>query len=201
MEGTEDRQPWKRLKPQQMRFVDEYMRDSNATRAAAAAGYGATHADVAGTRLINNPDVLDEIERRRAVAAGYATRSQADLVRRLETIAFSDFGRFIRVNDDGLAALDLTDATPDELAIIAECSAEEVSQGRGLDAINIVKTKIKLLDPLRAAEMLAKLHGWNAPEKHEHSGPGGASIPIEDLGRVSPADAMRAYLALTGGKV
>lgn len=50
------------MTPKQRRFVDEYLIDGNATRAAKAAGYaGGQSAEVTGHRLLRNPKVAAAI--------------------------------------------------------------------------------------------------------------------------------------------
>jgi len=43
-----------KLTPKQIRFVDEYLVDFNASRAAIAAGYSSSGAKVQGSRLLTN---------------------------------------------------------------------------------------------------------------------------------------------------
>lgn len=50
------------LTPRQQRFVAEYLREPNATKAAVAAGYSAKTAHSAGPRLLANVGVLSAIE-------------------------------------------------------------------------------------------------------------------------------------------
>lgn len=62
-----------KLTPKQMRFVDEYMVDFNATQAAIRAGYKAKTAHVIGAENLRKPKIAEEIARR-----------QKDLQRRTE---------------------------------------------------------------------------------------------------------------------
>jgi phage terminase small subunit len=58
------------LTDKQRRFVDEYLKDSNATQAAIRAGYEATNADVTGPRMLGNVGIsLAIAERQTEVAA------------------------------------------------------------------------------------------------------------------------------------
>jgi phage terminase small subunit len=63
------------MTPRQFRFVAEYMRDCNATRAAQRAGYSFKNADKIGPRLTHQPKIaaaiqveLEEAARRRQEA-------------------------------------------------------------------------------------------------------------------------------------
>lgn len=50
------------LTPKQQRFVDEYLRDLNATQAAIRAGYSARSAEVTSSRLLGNPKIREAIQ-------------------------------------------------------------------------------------------------------------------------------------------
>lgn len=54
------------LNDMQQKFVDEYMKDFNATRAAIRAGYSEKTAHVQGPRLLGNVRVRQEIDRLKA---------------------------------------------------------------------------------------------------------------------------------------
>jgi len=53
----------KKLAPRRQRFVDEYLKDLNATQAAIRAGYTAKRADQAGYELMSFPEVQEAIQR------------------------------------------------------------------------------------------------------------------------------------------
>ena len=67
------------LTPRQSRFVVEYSKDRNASRAARAAGYSPRGSDVAGVRLLGNVRVQKQIAQLDAAAAEKASfdRQQA----------------------------------------------------------------------------------------------------------------------------
>lgn len=52
------------LTPKQERFVNEYMKDFNATQAATRAGYSEKTAGVQGSVLLKNPKVSEEVKKR-----------------------------------------------------------------------------------------------------------------------------------------
>jgi phage terminase small subunit len=59
-----DKRDKKALTPKQNAFVGEYMIDRNGTQAAIRAGYSAKTANAAGSRLLLNVDICEEIQRR-----------------------------------------------------------------------------------------------------------------------------------------
>jgi phage terminase small subunit len=71
----------------QHKFVSEYLIDSNATRAAKAAGYSKKTAEQIGSRLLRNIEVREEIDRETTllctklqITAGYVIEGIRDIV-------------------------------------------------------------------------------------------------------------------------
>lgn len=77
-----------KLTPRQLRFVDEYLIDLNATQAAIRAGYKASTADVNGPRLLGNAGVAAAIQAGKARRARRTEVSQDDVIRELKAVAF-----------------------------------------------------------------------------------------------------------------
>lgn len=73
--------------PKQLRFVEEYVLDHNATRAARAAGYAAASAHVTGCRLLRIPKVAEAIQAREAEAARRLELDRQAVLQRLQEAA------------------------------------------------------------------------------------------------------------------
>ena len=99
------------LGARQQRFVDEYMVDLNATRAAIAAGYSKNTASQAGCEVLRNPKVAAEIGRRQSLMAERLSVSAENVISELAKLAFANVGDFYRVGADGQLEVD-----PDALA-------------------------------------------------------------------------------------
>ncbi len=65
MPQTDDKHKKPTLPDKQRRFIDEYLIDSNAARAAIAVGYSEKAAKQTGYRLLQIPEIAAEIKRRR----------------------------------------------------------------------------------------------------------------------------------------
>lgn len=99
-----------KLTPKQMRFVDEYMVDFNATQAAIRAGYKAKTAHVIGAENLRKPKIAEEIARRQKDLQKRTEVSQDRVVKELARIAFADASvvcvtDFNKLTDDQRAAI------------------------------------------------------------------------------------------------
>ena len=69
------------MTPRQTKFVQEYLQDPNATRAAVLAGYSENSAQQQGSRLLLNAVVAEAIREAQAEAAATAKIDLAWLIR------------------------------------------------------------------------------------------------------------------------
>jgi phage terminase small subunit len=140
----------KKLTPKQRRFIEEYLTDLNATKAAIRAGYSAKTAGQIGEKL------LKKVEIAAAVAEAKKARSErteitADRVlHELAAIAFLDPAKVFTSTGE-VRLLD----EMDESVRRAIASVETISLGDGGEAVSTVK-KVKMNDKLRALELLGK---------------------------------------------
>jgi phage terminase small subunit len=81
------------LTDRQRRFIDEYLIDLNATRAAVRAGYAPRHADAVASRIRRKPEIAAAIAQAQEERS-QRTRVSADrVVEELARLAFADEGR------------------------------------------------------------------------------------------------------------
>lgn len=97
------------LSDKQVAFVNEYLVDYNATRAAERAGYQGNENTLAvtGHDLLRNPKISELVEKRLQEKALKAD----EVLMRLGDQARGNMGDFIRFNDNGDPALDLQGAS------------------------------------------------------------------------------------------
>lgn len=160
------------LTEKQAKFVAEFLIDLNATQAAIRAGYSRKTADVQGPRLLAHVGVRDAIQAAQAkqlekVAAevGEIEITAESVKRRLALIAFQD----IRKLHDAEGNLLPIHQLPDAVAPMV-CGLEVIKKNAAAgDGVIDTVHKVKIADPLRALEMLAK-HTGVLTEKVEHSG-------------------------------
>lgn len=144
------------LTPRQLKFVQEYLVDLNGRQAAIRAGYAPGSADVEGSRLLVNAKIARAIDDEMSKNPG-VTRQR--IVNELAKIAFGTMGDFIRVSPSGDGYLDLSDIGDAQKAIISEFVVDEYTEGRGDNARDVKKTRIKLSDKQAALDKLMRVLG------------------------------------------
>lgn len=148
------------LNDKQAAFVREYLLSGNATQAAVRAGYSASTAKQQGSRLLTNADVQAAIAKGRVKVIERAEAKFDLTLDRLlaeyQRIAMTGMSRFTHIDPDGTPRIDLSDCTPEDLDLLAEVTVEEFTTGRGEDAREVRRVKIKPLDRLNAMEKLGK---------------------------------------------
>lgn len=138
------------LPPRQQRFIDEYMVDLNATRAAIAAGFSKKAASQAGWDQLRNPKVAAEISRRQSMLSVRLSVSADNVLSELSKLAFANIGDFYRVGKDGSLEVD-PNALADPLKSAALAQMDITEKANGDQAI-----KIRLADKRAALTDLGK---------------------------------------------
>lgn len=145
-----------KLTPKQIRFIDEYLVDFNATQAAIRAGYKAKNAYQIGSENLKKPQIQAEITRRQKDLQNRTEISQDRVVKELARIAFADVTDYAKVKnytlDKGglkvvrkmVSVVRTTDLTDDQRAAIA--GIKEGANG----------IEIKLHDKIKALELLGR---------------------------------------------
>jgi len=142
------------LTPKQARFVDEYLVDLNATKAAIRAGYSENGAHVQGSQLLSNPKVSDLIVAKRAELSKKTEITQERVLLELKRIAFSNMKNLAEWSDDiGVQFKDLSEIPDDVSATISEIASDATHLKGGMI---LVKRRVKLHDKMKALDMLAK---------------------------------------------
>ena len=178
------------LKPKHRRFVDEYLVDLNATKAAVRAGYSERSAGAQGHRLINLTEIADAIrkaQRERAERTGIrADRVLEELAR----IAFANMSDYMRTTDEGDAFVDLSKLTREQASAISEVIVEDFRDGRGANARDVRRVKFKLIDKRQALSDLGKHLGLFTDRRGT---PGEAGI-LDDSEATPASERLRALI-------
>ena len=144
------------LNPKQARFCDEYLVDLNATQAAIRAGYSQKTAGEIGYELLKKPEVQARIAELQAARAKRMEVTQDQVLREFAKVAFANLQDYIQVQEDGSAYVDLSTMTREQAAALQEITVDEYVDGRGDNARNVKRVRIKLASKQAALDSLAK---------------------------------------------
>lgn len=167
----------KDLSPKQALFVDEYLRDMNATQAAIRAGYSAKTAETQGPRLLGNVRVQQAISAARERLAKKFEITRERVMLEYARLAFADPRNFFNADGTLKRVPELDD---DAAAALAGFEVMEEFEGSGKDRFQIgVTSKVKWADKRAALDSIAKVMGWSVERvKSEVSGVDGAPIEM-----------------------
>lgn len=116
------------INPKQQRFIEEYLRDYNATQAAIRAGYSERTARVIGCNLLTKVNIAEEISTRRKRMAEEAGATPERVIREYTRLAFFDPRKLFYPDGTPKAITDLDD---DTAAVIAGLDVLEEYSGSG----------------------------------------------------------------------
>lgn len=164
------------LTPKQQRFVEEYLIDLNATKAAIRAGYSEKTAKEIGSENLTKPNIAKAIQEAQNKRAERTEITQDMVLQELAKIGFSNMLDYMTKTDSGDLVPDFSTLTRDQAAAISEITVETYTEGRGEDAEEVKRVKFKLGDK-RAALVDMGRHLGMFKDKIEHSG----KIEISDI--------------------
>jgi len=179
---SEDRVGWymkktvkeKVLTAKQLLFIDKYFElNFNGTEA-----YLATYlfvkkretAKTAASRLLTNVNVAEEVERRKKEAADKHGDIVSKIRERLELLAFSNIGNYLKFGPKGVTLNNSEDLTPEQLACVNEVTEVVTKDGGSI--------RFKLSPQEKNLELLMRYHGLIV-EKTEHTGKDGGAIEMK----------------------
>jgi len=144
-----------KLSDMQRAFVDHYIQCWKATEAARRAGYSAKTANVAASKLLKNPRVQAAIKEIQDQTRSESIMEYEEACKILSSIARGKAGDYFddydRVNIHHL-----------KLKNAHAVASIKQQMGDGYPVL-----QFRLHDKIQALERLAKLRGWDAPERHE----------------------------------
>lgn len=168
------------LNARQVRFVEEYLVDFNATQAAIRAGYSKRTASEQGYDLLRKPQIAEAIQAKQRELSAKTGITVERVVQELARLAFSDIRKLYRedgslknpteLDDEAAAALAGVDVV--ELAGAMKVGGEDGGQ----HAAMYVK-KVKLWDKKGALETLLKHLGAEGGKPPADPGAALAALP------------------------
>ena len=171
------------LEPRQARFVEEYLKDLNATQAAIRAGYSAKGADVAGVRLLANNRVGSAIAERKAQRAERVGITQERVLSELQALAFSDVEHYT-VDDFGNLA-----AAPGAPPGVMRAVSSVKYRIRTIDGETTREVEFKLWDKPGTLKLAGRHVGTKGFfDKVEISGPNGGPVEVRTVKDLSSGE-------------
>lgn len=167
------------LTPKQLRFVDEYLIDLNATQAAIRAGYSVKSAALIGHENLRKPNIASEVAKRQSKRAGKLDVTAESVVAELAKLGFCNMQDYMSSGKDGDPYLDFSALTRDQAAALSEVTVEDFKDGRGEDARDVRRVKFKLADK-RAALVDLGRHLGLFKERVELTGKDGGPVEVND---------------------
>ncbi len=165
------------LTHRQERFIEEYLLDLNATRAAIRAGYSPRSAAACGWTLLQKPAIQDGIERAMEERRMRVSVDQDRVIEELAAVAFGNLTDFVRVerDDEGQMCLRLTPTEQVEKRLRPALADIRLKDGRD----GKMEFSARTHDKMRALELLGRHLGvW----KDKPEGDGRLEIIIDYSG-------------------
>lgn len=170
----------KKLTDKQLRFVEEYLVDLNATKAAIRAGYSQKTANEQGARLLVNVSIQEAIAQAQEARSIRTEITQDSVLEELAKIGFANMKNYMGVSSDGDPFMDLSALTEAQAAAMSEVTIEDFKDGRGEDARDVRRIRFKLYDK-RAALVDIGRHLGMFKDKVELTGKDGGAIKTQQL--------------------
>ena len=119
------------LTNKQQRFVEEYLKDCNATQAAIRAGYAKSGAHVNGHKLLRNDKILPFILAKQKELAAQCNVEAKEVIDEIKKLAFANMQDFISIDANGKPEIDLSTMTRDQAAALSEVTNRKTTSKEG----------------------------------------------------------------------
>ena len=102
------------------------------------------------------PIVAQRIQELRDIAAARTTITSARILEEIAKIGFANMMDYVKIQEDGSGYIDLKDMDRDKAAAISEIVVDEYVEGRGEDARQVKRVRLKLHDKRAALVDMGK---------------------------------------------
>lgn len=137
------------MNTRQKRFVAEYLKNPNATKAAQRAGYSKKTAYSIGQKLLKKVEIKAAVDAGHARVAGKLEISAERVLAELALMGFSNAQDY----SDGRT---LKEMTREQAAAVQELTTVEYREGYGKRARRVTRRRFKLADKTRALELIGR---------------------------------------------
>ena len=136
------------LTPKQQRFVEEYLIDLNATKAAVRAGYSKRTAGQIGEQNLKKLEIAEAISAAMQARSERTEITQDRVIEEYAKLAFIEMGMFVEWGENGVTLKASADLPPELRAAVAEVSETTTEHGGTV--------RFKLHDKKGALDSLAR---------------------------------------------
>jgi len=155
----------KKLTDKQFLFVENYLLDPNAVKAALAAGFAESTAKKKAALWVGDSrskcpanmrhvwDAYNEAKEKRSEDTGIDAQW---VLKRAALLADFNIRKFLKVDDIGNAVYNFKDATDDDWYCISEYTVDNVFKGSGEDVYEVERIKLKAFDKLKALDLVGR---------------------------------------------
>lgn len=157
------------LTGKQKRFCEEYIFDFNGTRSAIAAGYSENTAAEIASENLRKPQIQAYIKELQSDLEKTSGITRLKVLREHEKVAFSSIAH---LHDTWIDRKQFDELTDEQKACISEIQSQVrkisvVREGQPEQDIEVEFVKIKLYDKQKSLDSIARMLGFNAPNKVE----------------------------------
>ena len=145
------------INPKEQAFIIEYIKDFNATKAAARAGYSAKTANEQGARLLAKVSIQNELQKLTSRLEEESILKVKDLQGHLMKIIKARVTNIVHFNESGVSFVKNSDDIP-EIEKDALESIEVIESHQGNDKMTL-RTRVKIHDKLKAIELYGRTIG------------------------------------------
>lgn len=166
-----------KLNQKQAQFVREYIIDLNATQAAIRAGYSKKTAYSIGQRLLKHVEVQNELQNAMSRRAKKNEITADMVLQELAKIGFANIKDYMNTTGPD-PFVDLSSMTREQAAALSEITVDDYIDGRGEDAREVKRVKVKLCDKRAALVDLGKHIGMFRGESSDEDAPMPVKVEI-----------------------
>lgn len=153
-----------KLTDKQKRFIDEYLKDLNATQAAIRAGYSEKTAHSIGNENLTKPEIQERIRERQEDLKKRNEITADAVIQELAKIGFMDIGELF--NDDGIIK-NPTILSDKAKAAVSSVKITKRTYGKDDNETEEETTELKLWDKCKALEQLGRHLGIFAEDNNQ----------------------------------
>jgi phage terminase small subunit len=173
-----------KLTGKQKLFVEEYLVDLNASRAAVRAGYQGKWAGNCGRRNLAKPHVRAAIDEAQAPRLAEIDLDARRVLAELARIAQANVLDYMRFDAEGEPVVDFRRLDRERASVLSEAVVEEFKPAGGVARR---KLRFRLHDKLAALDKLAKHYGLYRERPGPESADGAEAAPRHDPRQVARA--------------